>query len=85
MDESHGADSIAVTLWTAFMTALPDFKRRDRIVMGGSFEGREYFIMKGHYCGTFRRDWLMIPATCCPLHVRNSEERNGKIVQSNCL
>jgi hypothetical protein len=85
MDESHGADSIAATLWAPLMPAPPDFERRDLIVMGSSSKGHEYVDMMRHYCGTFRRDWLMIPATCRPLHVRNSEVLNSKIVQSNCL
>ncbi len=47
IDESHSADSIAVTLWAPLLTAPPDFERRDVIVMGSSFKGREYFVMKG--------------------------------------
>nr|WP_282569245.1 ester cyclase [Aliiroseovarius sp. S1339] len=88
MNESHGADSLITTLWTPLMTALPDLERRDQIVMGGSFEGREYVAMTGHYCGTFRRDWLTIPATGRPIYLRYGEVhelRDGKIVQSNCL
>jgi hypothetical protein len=70
------------------MTALPGFERRDLIVMGSSFERREYVAMMRHYCGTFRRDWLTIPATGRPLYVRHGEvhqPRGGKIVQPNCL
>ena len=85
IDESHGADSFAATLWAPLMTAPPDFERRDLIVMGSSSKGREYVDMMRHYCDTFSRDGLMIPPTCRPLHVRNSEVRNGKIAQSNCL
>ena len=70
------------------MTALPNLERRDLIVMGSSFKGREYVAMMRHYCGAFRRDWLMIPATDRPNYVRHGEVhhvRGGRIVQSNCL
>ncbi|WP_245622420.1 nuclear transport factor 2 family protein [Litoreibacter arenae] len=88
MNESHGHEGLVATLWMPLMTALPDLERRDLIVMGGSFEGREYVAMMGHYCGTFRHDWLTIPATGRPLYIRYGEVhemRDGKIVQSNCL
>ena len=44
--------------------------------------------MVGHYCGTFREDWLTIPATGRPVYIRYGEVhevRDGRIVQSNCL
>jgi len=88
MDESHGTDSVAERLWTPLMAALPDLERRDLIVTGGRFDGRDYVAMLGHYCGTFRRDWLDIPATGQVLYLRYGEVhemRDGRIVQSNCL
>jgi hypothetical protein len=58
MGESRDAESICATRRTPLPIALPDLERRDLIVMGGSFEGREYVAMMGHYRCTFRRHWL---------------------------
>lgn len=88
MNESHGIESLETTLWLPLMRTFPDLERRDQIVMGGSYEGREYVAMMGHYCGTFRHDWLGIPATGRPVYIRYGEVHQvheGKIVQSNCL
>lgn len=88
INESSGTEALAARLWTPLMTAFPDLERRDLIVIGGRFEGREYVAMVGHYCGTFRRDWFTIPATGRPVYIRFGEVhevREGKIVQSNCL
>jgi len=88
LDELHGIDAIADTVWTPLMAALPDLERRDDIVMGGQFEGRDYVAMTGHYCGTFTRDWLGIPATGRALFLRYGEVHqvvDGHVVQSSCL
>lgn len=88
MNESRGVDSLMATLWAPLFAALADVERRDLLVVGGQFEGRDYVGMVGHYCGTFRHEWLGIPATGRPIFLRYGEVhevRDGKIVQSNCL
>jgi predicted ester cyclase len=88
MNEALGIDSLLATLWTPFMAAFPDAERRDLLVVGGAYEGRQYVGMVGHYCATFRRDWLGIPATGRPIWLRYGEVhelRDGRVVQSNCL
>lgn len=78
---------LGATLWAPLMAAFPDAERRDLLMIGGSFEGRDYVALMGHYCGTFRRDWLGIPETARPTFVPNGEMhevRTGRIVQSNC-
>jgi predicted ester cyclase len=88
MNKASGSDALSETLWRPLMAAFPDLERRDQIVMGGRFENRDYVAMMGHYCGTFRHDWLGIPATNRPVYLRYGEVhevRDGKIVQSNCL
>ena len=87
INELAGPDAIAAA-WQALLTAFPDLERRDLIVIGGQYEGRDYVAMVGHYCGTFRRDWLGIPATGAPVFIRYGEVHqvvDGRIVQSNCL
>ncbi|MDD9730682.1 ester cyclase [Mameliella sp. AT18] len=88
INEGVGLDFLTDSLWRPLMAALPDLERRDLIVMGGEYEGRTYVAMMGHYCGTFRKDWLTIPATGRPIYLRYGEVheiRDGKIVQTNCL
>ncbi|MFV0243986.1 MAG: ester cyclase [Qingshengfaniella sp.] len=88
INEGRGYDFLLDSVWMPLLTAFPDLERRDLIVMGGAYEGREYVAMMGHYCGTFRADWLTIPATGRPIYLRYGEVhelRDGRIVQTNCL
>ena len=91
---SHPINELATTpaalenLWLPLKAALPDLERRDFIFVGGVYEGRTYVATVGHYCGTFRRPWLGIPATGRPIFLRYGEAyeiRDGRIVQANCL
>ena len=84
----RGVEAIAATVWEPLLAAMPDLERRDLIVAGGGFEGRDYVATLGHYCGSFRGDWLGIPATGRPVFLRYGEVhevRDGRIVQSSCL
>lgn len=88
LNERHGTAAVAADVWLPLKAALPDMERRDLICVGGSFEGRDYVAMVGHYCGTFRKDWLGIPATGRPVFLRYGEVhqvQDGRIAQSNCL
>jgi len=88
MNETHGVESVISTLWGPLFAAFPDVERRDSLIVSGQFEGRDYVGMVGHYCGTFRADWLGIPATGRPIYLRYGEVhevRDGKIIQSNCI
>ena len=59
----RGTDRVAETVWRPLLHSFPDLERRDAILVGGQYEGREYVVTVGHYCGTFREDWLTIPST----------------------
>ncbi|OYX43085.1 MAG: hypothetical protein B7Z02_10010 [Rhodobacterales bacterium 32-67-9] len=88
LNEMSGAEAIAARVWQPLAQSFPDLERRDLILVGGSFQGRDYVAAVGHYCGTFRRDWLTIPATGRPVYIRYGEVHqvaDGRIVQSNCL
>jgi predicted ester cyclase len=88
LNDKRGTAAVAAEVWTPLKTAMPDLERRDLIVVGGSYDGRDYVAMVGHYCGTFRSDWLGIPATGRPVFLRYGEVHQlagGRIVQSNCL
>ncbi len=88
LNEIEGLAAIEETVWRPLHHAFPDLERRDLIVIGGRYEGRDYVATMGHYAGTFRKDWLTIPATGRTVYLRYGEVHevvDGKIVQSSCL
>ncbi len=88
VNEIAGAAAIARHVFEPLFHAFPDLERRDLIFVGGSYEGRDYVAAVGHYCGTFRRDWLTIPASGQTAYLRYGEVyeiRDGRIVQANAL
>ncbi len=88
LNEMRGTEAVAAKVWTPLLRAFPDLERRELIVTGGEFQDRDYVATVGHYCGTFRADWLGIPATGRPVYLRYGEVheiRDGLIVQSSCL
>ena len=88
MNERKGVDAIEADVWQPLLRSFPDLERRDLIFCGGVYQARDYVAAMGHYCGTFRKDWLTIPATGRPVYLRFGEVHqieDGKIVQSTCL
>lgn len=88
LNEMQGTDAILENVWRPLLKSFPDLERRDLIILGGSFEGRDYVATMGHYCGTFRKNWLTIPANGQPVYIRYGEVHqftDGKISQSSCL
>jgi predicted ester cyclase len=84
-----GPEAAAAGAYLPLKAALPDLERRDAIFAGGVYEGRRYLAAVGHYCGTFRRDWLGIPATGRTVYLRYGEvyevDGDGRILQANLL
>lgn len=84
-NEMQGIEAVARTVWVPLLHAFPDLERRDDIVIGGTYEGRDYVGCVGHLVGTFRRDWHGIPSTDQVIYLRYGEFHSlvsGKIVQS---
>ena len=87
-NEKHGLAAIEQQVWAPLLQAFPDLERRDAILLGGRYEGRDYVCLVGHLSGTFRRDWIGIPATDQVIHLRSGEVHqvvDGRIVQSSVL
>jgi len=87
-NEMQSIDAIREQVWQPLLNSFPDLERRDSIVIGGAYEGRDYVATMGHYCGTFRKNWLTIPANGQPLYIRYGEVHqftDGKISHSSCL
>lgn len=88
LNEVTGTEAIRETVWLPLLKSFPDLERRDSIVIGGSYENRHYVATMGHYCGTFRKNWLSIPANGQPVYLRYGEVHeivDGRIKQSTCL
>lgn len=74
--------------WRPLRAAFPDVRRETYILLGGSFEGKDWVSATGCFVGTFAADWVGIPATGQPTSIRWGEfcaVRNGKIVESYLL
>jgi predicted ester cyclase len=87
-NEVQGVPAIAQTFWRPLLQAFPDLERRDNLLLGGRYEGRDYVGAVGHWCGRFQRDWLGLPATGQLLYLRYGEFHqlvDGRIVQSTLL
>ncbi len=84
-----GNDAAQTGLWTPLKTALPDLERRDLIFVAGTWQGKRLVAAMGHYCGTFRHDWLTIPATSKTLYLRYGEvyelDEAGMVIQATLL
>ena len=88
LNEMTGVEAIEDRVWQPLLRSFPDLERRDLIFCGGSCEDRDYVAALGHFGGTFREDFLSIPATGRPIYLRYGEVHqveDGKIVQSTCL
>ncbi len=88
MNEMTGVEAMAATVWRPLLTAFPDLERRDTLLIGGHWNGGDWVGAVGHYCGTFRRDWLTIPATGRPIYIRYGEfhrVEGDKIAESTVL
>ncbi len=80
-----GHAAIQRKFWEPLRHALPDVERRESILAGGVYQGREMIACHGQYLGTFVADWFGIPATGQPLIARYCEAHElveGRIVRS---
>ena len=87
-NEVSAVDAIATQVWGPLLHSLPDLERRDDIVMGGTYENRDYVGMVGHLVGTFRRPWNGIAANDQLVSLRYGEfhqVQDGLIIQSTVL
>ena len=87
-NEVQGVPAIAQMFWQPLLHAFPDLERRDNLLLGGQYQGRDYVGAVGHLCGRFQQDWLGLPATGQLLYLRYGEFHqlvDGRIVQSTVL
>ena len=87
-NEVQGVAAIAQVFWQPLLHAFPDMERREQLLIGGQYQGRDYVGAVGHLCGRFQQDWLGLPATGQLLYLRYGEFHqlvDGRIVQSTVL
>ncbi len=63
INKINGVRSLARTFYEPLFTSFPDLERQDDVFMAGPWRGGDWVCATGHYVGTFRNDWLHIPAT----------------------
>ena len=90
LNEMTGREAIAARVWRPLLHAFPDLERREIILVGGrsAVNGQAMVASVGHYCGTFARDWLGIPATGGTAYLRFGEVHqvaDGRIVETTAL
>ncbi|MFY8043801.1 MAG: hypothetical protein ACOVOD_12840 [Rhodoferax sp.] len=87
-NEITGVQAIETGVWLPLLHAFPDLERRDTLVIGGQYEGRDYVGLVGHLVGTFRREWCGIEATDKVIYLRYGEfhqMQDEKIIESTVL
>ena len=88
LNEMSGVEAIAAKVWRPLQQSFPDLERRDTLLIAGECYGTQLVGAVGHYLGTFREDWLTIPATGRPIYIRYGEFHQlkaGRIAQSTVL
>lgn len=89
LNEMTGPDAALASIYHPLKAAVPDLERRDTVFVGGVYRGRTMLAATGHYCGTWRADWLGIPATNKTLYIRYGEvyvlDADGRVVEANLL
>ena len=87
-NEAKGVQAIAKVFWQPLLHAFPDLERREQLLVGGQYEGRDYVGAVGQLCGRFKSDWLGLQANGQMLYLRYGEFHqlvDGRIVQSTVL
>jgi predicted ester cyclase len=80
----RGVATVLREFWLPFVTAFPDFERRDDIRVCGQFRGGDWLACTGHYVATFARDFIGIRASGGAVTIRYGEYsrfENGRVVE----
>jgi predicted ester cyclase len=90
LNEMTGVAAVAERVWKPLLHAFSDLERRETILIAGTsaVNGQAMVATVGHYCGTFRRDWLGIPATGLSAYLRFGEVyrmEDGRIAETTAL
>lgn len=84
-EKISGIKGFANDFWLPLLQSFPDLKNEPYILIGGHYEDREYVSFTGNLVGTWKKDWLDIPATNQPTWLRYSTTflfENNKITNA---
>ena len=87
-NELSGRAAVVAGWWQPLRAAFPDVRRETYILLGGSFEGKEWVSATGCFAGTFAADWAGIPASGKATSIRFGEfcaVKDGRIVEDYLL
>ena len=87
-NELSGRAAVVDGWWQPLRAAFPDLRRETYILLGGSFEDKDWVSATGCFAGTFAADWVGIPATSKEITIRLGEFcaiQDGRIVEDYLL
>ncbi len=73
IDALSGRDAFIDRFLAPLHEAFPDLERRDAIFLVGEYKDGTWAASTGHYVGTFKRDWLGVPASYKATFLRYGE------------
>ncbi len=84
-EKIKGIKNYSDKFWSPLLDSFPDMEIQPYILIGGEYEGRNNVSLTGNFIGTFKNDWLDIPATDQPTWIRFAAHfilRNNKITHA---
>ena len=85
-EEINGIESFYNEFWKPLFSSFPDTEIQPYILIGGDYEERSYVSCTGNFVGTFKEDWLGIPASNQPTWLRYTvlfRIENNKIIKTS--
>lgn len=84
-EEIKSIESFYDEFWKPLFSSFPDIENQPYILIGGDYEERSYVSCTGNFLGTFKEDWLDVPATNQPTWLRYTalfRIENNKIIKA---
>ena len=84
-EEINGIESFYNEFCQPLLSSFPDLENQPYILIGSDYEGKNYVSCTGNLVGTFKVDWLSIPATNQPTWLRFTilfRIENNKIIKA---
>ncbi|MGI8317171.1 ester cyclase [Halobacillus mangrovi] len=88
INKVEGIDQIINTLYKPLVSSFPDLDKQSYILMSGEYQENHWVTATGNFVGTFKNDWLDIPASQHATWIRFGEFHkieDGKIIETRLL
>ena len=85
INKINGVDNLVTGFWQPLRHAFPNLNRTCDVFIGGESAGDHWVTATGYFTGTFRNNWLGIPATGQKTYIRFGQfcvMTEGKITES---